>query len=99
MMLADGFYVIDAWISILLGLVAVVVLSFLVLRGPVRQSLVLSSFSVAIGVPLLFVAYYISFRMDTVYEQSYMQWMSGFACAPFVVGCIGLSLRLRRRKH
>lgn len=99
MIFAHGFYVIDAWITILLGLAGIAILSYFVLRGPAQQSLVLSALATLVGVPLLYLAYYISFQMETVHERAYLHWMSGFACGPFILGCIGLSLRLGRRKH
>jgi hypothetical protein len=98
-MLAHGFYVIDELLGFLLGFVGICLLAFFVLRGPPRQSLVLSVLALVVGAPLLYVAYLVSFRMEANYEHFFMLWLGGVACSPFVVGCIGVWLWFHRSKQ
>jgi hypothetical protein len=99
MILAHGFYVIDELFGLLFGFIGMCLLAIFVLRGPRRQSLVLSALALVIGAPLLFVAYMLCFRVQANYERSFMLWLGGIACSPFVVGCIGVWLWFHRKKQ
>ena len=99
MILAHGFYVIDEFLGVPLCLAVVAFLAFFLLHGPARQSLVLSAFALIVGAPLLYVAFLVSFRMRAPYDRSFMTFLGGVACAPFVLGCIGVGLWFYRTKR
>lgn len=99
MILAHGFYVINEFIGLMLGIIGVSLLAFFLLRGPAQQSLVLSVLATIIGLPLLYAAYLVAFHTEPQYEKFSKLWMGGVACSPFILGCIGLCLWFRRRKH
>ena len=101
-MLAHGLESISEGVALLIVLLAAIGLAVAIFHGPPIQSLVLSILALVVGSGLALAAVYAFSRPEPRFntvDSGSVPVILALACAPCALGCIGLLLWFRRKKH